>query len=60
MYDNDGNVLGDEQHHFTKMNGMEVNILPDQSIDHEFVLNIDGKKVSIEKYELYLDYAIYY
>ncbi|SFQ40819.1 Ig-like domain (group 2) [Lachnospiraceae bacterium XBB1006] len=59
MCDKDGNVLGDEQHHFTKMTGMEVCLLPGQSLDYEFVLRVDGKKVSIEKYELYLDYAIY-
>lgn len=59
MCDKDGNVLGDEQHHFTKMSDTGVYLLPGQSLDYEFVLRVDGKKVSIETYELYLDYAIY-
>lgn len=59
MCDKDGNVLGDEQHHFTKMSGTGVYLLPGQSLDYEFVLRVDGKKVAIETYELYLDYAIY-
>lgn len=59
MCDAEGNILGSEQYHFTKMTGTEVVLMPNQSIDHEFVLRVDGKMVPIETYELYLDYAIY-